>query len=286
MRSKIVIIHHNDNDGYFSAAVVGQYHKSIKPFSSVEFVAWNYGAPIPTVSEDTDFVYLVDLSFPLAAMEELKSVFGDRFIWIDHHKSAINELEHLELPGLRNANTAACELCWEYLYGDTPKPLLLEYVGAYDIWNKTKFAWDDVLAVKYWVEAAIKNNPKNIKFDVNIEDAIKIGNYIRDYIDIKNKEACDTMMFEASIQGFNTICLNTNYRSSETFKSRFSYDNFDIMLIFFHNGKSANFSIYSTKPNVDCSVIAKSLGGGGHKGAAGFILDNTSFTNFLKEKSL
>lgn len=31
-----------------------------------------------------------------------------------------------------------------------------------------------------------------------------------------------------------------------------------------------NVSLYSTKPDVDCGTIAKSFGGGGHKGAAGF----------------
>jgi nanoRNase/pAp phosphatase (c-di-AMP/oligoRNAs hydrolase) len=31
-----------------------------------------------------------------------------------------------------------------------------------------------------------------------------------------------------------------------------------------------NVSLYSTKPEIDCGEIAKSFGGGGHKGAAGF----------------
>ena len=35
-------------------------------------------------------------------------------------------------------------------------------------------------------------------------------------------------------------------------------------------------SMYSDKPDIDVSVIAKNNGGGGHKGAAGFQTDDIS----------
>lgn len=42
------------------------------------------------------------------------------------------------------------------------------------------------------------------------------------------------------------------------------------MMPFVFTGKKWVFSIYSTHPEIDCSVLAKKYGGGGHKGAAGF----------------
>jgi nanoRNase/pAp phosphatase (c-di-AMP/oligoRNAs hydrolase) len=45
------------------------------------------------------------------------------------------------------------------------------------------------------------------------------------------------------------------------------------MLTFQYDGKAWQCSIYTTKNDIDCSVIAKSLGGGGHAGAAGFTTD-------------
>jgi hypothetical protein len=46
---------------------------------------------------------------------------------------------------------------------------------------------------------------------------------------------------------------------------------YDLMITFCRRSdKLWNVSLYSTKDNVDCGVIAKSFGGGGHKGAAGF----------------
>ena len=34
---------------------------------------------------------------------------------------------------------------------------------------------------------------------------------------------------------------------------------------------------------VDCSLIAKQYGGGGHKGASGFVLTNEQFIKFMNE---
>ena len=46
---------------------------------------------------------------------------------------------------------------------------------------------------------------------------------------------------------------------------------YDLMIAFCRRkDKLWNVSLYSTKTDVDCGAIAKSFGGGGHKGAAGF----------------
>jgi nanoRNase/pAp phosphatase (c-di-AMP/oligoRNAs hydrolase) len=36
-------------------------------------------------------------------------------------------------------------------------------------------------------------------------------------------------------------------------------------------------SLYSTRDDIDCGAIAKTYGGGGHKGAAGFQCDTLPF---------
>lgn len=40
-------------------------------------------------------------------------------------------------------------------------------------------------------------------------------------------------------------------------------------------------SLYSTRADVDCSEVAKVFGGGGHKGAAGFVSADRSFLQTL-----
>jgi len=53
---------------------------------------------------------------------------------------------------------------------------------------------------------------------------------------------------------------------------------YDLMITFVRRKDELwNVSLYSTKEHVDCGVIAKSFGGGGHKGAAGFQCKDLPF---------
>ena len=43
-----------------------------------------------------------------------------------------------------------------------------------------------------------------------------------------------------------------------------------------------NFSLYNDDGNVDMSILAKSFGGGGHKGAAGFVMTDKEFFTLME----
>ena len=55
---------------------------------------------------------------------------------------------------------------------------------------------------------------------------------------------------------------------------------------FHFDGKQYNFSLYNDNGLVDCSLIAKQFGGGGHKGAAGFRLpfENNNIDSFIRAR--
>ena len=53
---------------------------------------------------------------------------------------------------------------------------------------------------------------------------------------------------------------------------------YDVMLTFCRGKrKEWNVGLYSTKPDIDCGAICKTFGGGGHKGAAGFQVEELPF---------
>ncbi len=69
---------------------------------------------------------------------------------------------------------------------------------------------------------------------------------------------------------FNPINFGINYHN----------DGYDGIGCFHYSQGYWYFSLYNDNGVVDCSVIAKSLGGGGHKGAAGFrVKDINSIIN-------
>lgn len=116
--------------------------------------------------------------------------------------------------------------------------------------------------------------------------SVEDGRTIKDYIDIQNKEYRDRCGFETTIydksndRTYNVFALNTDRATSLTFGEKM--DQYDICMPFFYNGKKQAwvYSLYTNKDDVDCSLIAKALGGGGHAKAAGFSRKcfDTTFT--------
>lgn len=143
-----VIYHSADFDGIFCREIAKKF------LPDAEFIGWDYGdATIPFPSEGT--VYLMDLS-PDCFGEIF--VFGarklERLIWIDHHKTAIENYPK-SIPGYRIDGVAACRLAYhwftcskgahadgtlaekeDFVIRRVHEPLAVRLVGEYDIWDK------------------------------------------------------------------------------------------------------------------------------------------------------
>lgn len=68
------------------------------------------------------------------------------------------------------------------------------------------------------------------------------------------------------------IAINKGLTNSKVFDSVWNAEKYDAMLTFclMSPKRGWTISLYSDKPGIDVSKIAKSRGGGGHKQAAGF----------------
>lgn len=105
-----------------------------------------------------------------------------------------------------------------------------------------------------------------------IRECITHGTIYLDIQDSLNRSLCDNSGFEFEIvfngNKYSVFALNT-YPGSRTFKS--IADNYDIIMPFNYNGKTFAYSMYNDQhSDLDLSVIAEKLGGGGHAHACGF----------------
>lgn len=314
---RTLVIHHNDLDGVASAAIAGMYEES--KGRNVEYYMFNYGQAIPDV-RGYDRIFVLDVSFGQDTRKIIAgwaADYGVLGVWIDHHKTIFKsgeegKEEYFELfgdnypfgsdpamvPGLRRVGTAACELTWEYLhrceYGedkDEKCPKLIQYLGTYDVWDKDRFDWDDVMQVQYGSRLEFGLNPDNIiswiketrgeEMSGIISLAAK-GRAILGYINQKDTQDCSQYAFEEEFMGYKAICMNTTAFNSTTFDSVWDEDKYDLMIPFCYTGKKWRFSLYTTKDNVDCGALAKHFGGGGHAKAAGFYV--TNFTEAIKRE--
>lgn len=285
---KTVIFHHNDPDGWCSAAIMFNAIGGEKILREI-----NYGKKIPwELVEYGDKIYMLDFSLPMPDMFSLQAMVGkENFVWIDHHVSAIKDsiAQNFESLGLREVGKAACELCWEYAYParSSAIPENVRMLGRYDVWDKS--AWPDALYAMYALKSLswfnIPSAPEWMGIILDKTSLAFIGAPIARYQDGVNIEICKRAAFETELcpdvwlqAGYHAIACNSPMCNSMLFDSIWDPDKHDIMLSFFVGSNGIyTVSVYSTKPEIDCSLIAKAFGGGGHKSAAGFQCVNLPF---------
>lgn len=285
MRKNILVLYHTDLDGAMSAAVVGMRHRD----DNLTFRLYNYGWEItPDSLQGFDLIYAVDISFFQGGNAWVYETPG--LTAIDHHIGAIREEEKPEyqwvrnVPGLRvSEGRAACELTWEYLFPGTPKPLLLEYLSAYDVWDKTRFFWQDVEEIEFGAKNRFGLNPRDIINFLDSGHDIGVlkeeGKIILRYLERKNKNQLKNGGFYIhDFFGYRVLAFNTQDFTSMTFKGFWDPGKFDIMMPFALVPKGrgevmVRVSLYTENPGIDVSRIAETFGGSGHKGAAGFTMN-------------
>jgi oligoribonuclease NrnB/cAMP/cGMP phosphodiesterase (DHH superfamily) len=122
--------HSSDLDGICSAAIV----KYRYPECELIAIDYDYNHHIFDSVSVGETVFMVDFSALSEHMRYLK--YHTDFIWIDHHKTAIEKCSKLEpIAGIREIGKAACELTWEYLFPNKTMPEAVRLLGRYDVWD-------------------------------------------------------------------------------------------------------------------------------------------------------
>lgn len=285
----ICIYHSKDLDGYASAAIVKHWHRTHNvygmPQDVIDFMGYDYGQPIPNTSE-YDKVIMCDISLPKEIMADIPL---SKLIWIDHHVSAIRDSEmfpYFDSFGIRAEilddgsceKIGACELAWKYLFPDQIMPETIKLLSEYDSWrNSDVKRWNEqIMPFQYGMRLvcnSLESFPMdifNMPDDVFVVETIINGDVVLKYQNQQNENSCKFCAFEIEFEGLRAICLNSGGANSQLFSSVYDESKHDIMIPFVYTGKHWTYSIYSTKSNIDCSVLAKKYGGGGHAAAAGF----------------
>lgn len=286
------IYHSKDLDGYCSGAIVKRKYPESK------LVGYDYGQPFPLTDEELagEDVIMIDVSLPMADMfgllPKVKSL-----TWIDHHISAIKDFRayvdggsQIGISAVLEDGISACEGGWKYLFPDEKIPEAVLLLGKYDTWrNQDLIEWSRYIMPFQYGMRMICSSPEAFPQELlenndaaidQVNSIIKTGEIVLEYQRRQNEIAC-RYSFEIEFEGLRAICLNNGGANSQVFASVYDESKHDVMIPFVFTGKHWTFSLYTTKNNVDCSVIAKSKGGGGHKKAAGFKLDSLP-ENFKK----
>lgn len=108
--NQTVIYHSADFDGIFCREIAKKF------LPDATLIGWNHGDPQIKMPEHGD-VYILDLSPECLDASNVQGMIWDRIIWIDHHKTAIEQWQPPFCPplkGYRIDGVAACRLAWQW----------------------------------------------------------------------------------------------------------------------------------------------------------------------------
>ena len=289
------VFYHNDMDGIVSARVIlNKMRERKKEFLQEDFIKMDYSKKFPLdIITTNEEVFIVDYSISPEEMIKLLNK-TKRVVWIDHHKSAIEKYKDFEqeISGLRANGIAGCVLTYWYFNGrqnetqefltDYPNnikslyrkeiPTYIKLAGDWDVWEHLYGEETRLFTISF--NARISNPFADYYFDKfygreELGHFIQSGEAMKEYRNSWAKEFMNRYGFETKIGGVSAFLANLGNANSEFFGDLI--DKYDIIGTFCYNGETWTTSLYSNKNYVDCAEICSSYGGGGHKGAAGFV---------------
>ncbi len=264
--------HNADFDGQCSGAIVKYRYPNCEMYG----IDYTDKFPFELIDDQNETVFMVDFSIqPFREMIKLNNLC--ELIWIDHHKTAIDNarINNFETNGLLNIEKAACELTWDYLFPFEEIPIAVEMLGRYDIWKYKEHPGS--LEFQYGMRIFEDTSPKNqifwtgLFFDsIFINKIVQNGKMILKYQQAVNKKIMDSYSYSVFFEGLKCQCINSNIFNSSIFDSVWDNELYDAMIVYCYMGDKYKVSMYTDKPGIDVSDICKKYGGGGHVQAAGF----------------
>lgn len=313
----LIIYHKEDNDGLFSMAIIYNYliiEKNINK-DNIKLFGADYN-DLDKLSLDDDIIknsthiYISDVSFDtVEKMIQLKEMFGENLVWIDHHKPMIDNSISKgfdDIKGIRDTKHSALYNAFKYLYPTHNIPELFKLLSAWDSWSYDAEGIDFDLC-KY-INIGV-NNIYNLNPDFIINYVYLLIYIYNDYINPPDiGELYEIGKFEAKI-------LDRTYENNVKAYGDFSWTvNGRTACAMFIQGPSNSqmfkvckdkvqngivfkrlpdsnwaLSLYNTDNQHDfhCGeYLKKHFNGGGHEGAAGCQISEELFINILKQKKI
>lgn len=295
----IIIYHRADFDGIFCREIAKKF------LPGAELIGWDYGDPVPEIlpMQGEPCVYMLDIS-----VEGLMDY--PNLVWIDHHKSAIDKYP-TGIPGYRIDGVAACRLAWQwfsinqhnaqnatneqmqvslpdkeaFVNRELSEPYSVRLAGEYDIWDKrdpdaelfqhglrsqdlSENMWDLMLVNQ-------GGHPDGVTDagTITVLALLDAGRAIQYAKTQENESIIKAYGFDVEFEGLKFLACNHARFNSHLFKAATRQDH-DALLGFNWDGSKWRVSLYHAphRTDLDLSAIAVKHGGGGHRGACGFRL--------------
>lgn len=295
---KNTVIHHSaDADGIFCREIARKF------LPDAELIGWDFGDPpikIDSLMDPARKIYVMDLpvdrvfGFNYRICQNQPFVDPSIFVWIDHHRTAI-ESHPKEIPGYRIDGVAACRLAWQwfakgkngypwtslidwpekqhFVRREVEEPFAVRLAGEFDIWDKRDpnaelfqhgLRSEDIKWSEIW------NSDENPNENTYVAHLLEQGRALQYAKTQENASIIKNIGFDLEWEGLKFLACNHAQFNSFLFTAGIKPEH-DALIGFKWTGKDWNVSLYHApgKEHHDLSLIAVKHGGGGHRGACG-----------------
>lgn len=245
-----------------------------------EYHAAHYNTDPPDVTGKN--VAIVDFSYSHDVLVNEIMPKCRSLVILDHHKTAQKNLE-----GIPNAvfdmNKSGAVLSWEFFHPTLPAPEMLQYVQDRDLWR-----WEMPSSRQFNAVFSLHIQSDFKKLSELVEDmnwgterqglfnqGDAILRYQREFIVERAKKRSALAKLNTKNGFVDIVAVNSATLQSEIGSDLAREYPDRIAMVWYHHAEYSKVLVsLRSVGGVDCSEVAEGFGGGGHRNAAGFQLDN------------
>ena len=296
INNKVAVVYHRvDLDGLMSAAIVNK--SFIENNIQAHFIGYNHGDPVPPHIHEYKKIVMVDIAFDKQTMIDIGK--NTPILVLDHHittKDMLLEITNkyqTKINYVMDISHAACEIVYSHYYNDSI-PIIVKYLSLYDTFQHIGHPEEkDIMFFQLGMRVNYKDYQSLTYLLQDIETSSQaeydILNCIKEEGEIvyKSEKIKAELMYKTAFpiqfKEFNVtfLCANAVGINPKLYNLPY-HEKHDGFAVFAYRNNKWTFTLYSDI--TDVSKIAKAYGGGGHKGAAGFVVN--SIDEFFMEHQI
>ena len=271
----IVYYHKNCNDGSAAALAAWLAHPD------ATFIAVNYGTDPSPDDYRNEHVYILDFSWPASTIT-LMAEDAYSITILDHHKTAEMELAQLQLHNVMvtfDMTQSGAMLAWKHFHPNKGVPELIRNIQDRDIWTR-EMPWSDhisraLMLHRDWRQwAPYLDNTSQLIHEgsvlleaQNLHIQSLIAHLKPSVLEVYNRDGVRSQYFDIPIINVPAFMISdTLHALLQKFPEASFAAGFNIV----EYPNVYQWSLRSSDDREDVALIARNMGGGGHRNAAGF----------------
>jgi nanoRNase/pAp phosphatase (c-di-AMP/oligoRNAs hydrolase) len=268
MSVPLCIYHGGCPDGFTAAWVVRGAMEGLLT-DGCDFHPGVYGQDPPDCTGRS--VYTVDFTYPREVMMDIAETAAQLTV-LDHHQTAIENCASIKIVAnvTLDMNRSGARLAWDHFYGPEDPPDIVRFVEDRDLW---RFAYPETKDY----HAALTSRPytfeawdeiAGMRLDTILTEGVAISRY-RDQLIAQAVANADY----GEVAGVVMPVANCLYAIGSDVAGALADRSMERVAAYYlddHKNGVRQWGLRSTPDGPDVAAMAETMGGGGHKHAAGF----------------